>query len=55
MGNVVRFKQSTAEPPAKSQVQFHLDEYLLALAEIESGKARIETDIRVVEVNNEKH
>ena len=49
MGNVVRFKQTTAEPPARSQVQYHLDAYLLALAEIDSGKAQIETDVRVVE------
>ena len=49
MGNVIRFKPTTTEPPARSLVQSHLDEYLLALAEIEVGKAQIETDIRVVE------
>ena len=49
MGNVIQLKQTSTEPPARSPVQSHLDAYLLALAEIEVGKARIETDIRVVE------
>ena len=49
MGNVIQFKQTSSDAPAKSIVQSHLDAYLLALARIEFGKAQIETDIRVVE------
>ena len=49
MGNVIQFKQTSADAPVRSLVQSHLDAYLLALARIEFGKAQIETDIRVVE------
>ena len=49
MGKVIQLKQTSTEPLARSPVQSHLDAYLLALAEIEVGKAQIETDIRVVE------
>ena len=49
MGKVIQLKQTSTEPPARSPVQSQLNAFLLTLAEIEVGKAQIETDIRVVE------
>jgi hypothetical protein len=49
MANVIQLKRKSNESPARSRVRSHLDAYIFALAELEAGKAQIETNIRFVE------